>query len=466
MAEVAGRSRIAAATRLSFVHQSIMKHFLVFAMALVATRSTFADDWPQWFGPKRDGIWREEGILDKFPKDGPKQLWKHALGAGYTGPSVAGDRVYVMDRLAETIQGNPARATSGAGKERVLCLNAATGKEIWTHEYDCTYQRISYGFGPRTTPIIVDDRVYTLGTMGDLHCLEAKTGKPIWTVNFAKDLKAKVPVWGWSSNPLVDGNKIICLVGGEKQAVVAFDRSNGKVLWHALTTVEVGYSPPIIIEAGGKRQLIVWHSSSINSLNPETGDKYWSEKYPRDVQPNRPAAPIATPRVAGDVLFISSYYHGPIAIKLDSKEPKASVLWRGKTDDAEKVKGLRCLMSTPAIKDGYIYGFDRDGQLLCCKLDTGEQLWESLEHQGGKKKQFGSAFITPHKDRFFIFTDAGDLILADLSAKGYKEITRAKIITPTQPNSGREVVWCHPAYAHKCVFVRNDKEIVCVSLQG
>ena len=123
-------------------------------------------------------------------------------------------------------------------------------------------------------------------------------------------------------------------------------------------------------------------------------------------------------------------------------------------------------MSTPAIKDGYIYGFDRDGQLLCSKLDTGEQLWESLEHQGGKKKQFGSAFITPHKDRFFIFTDAGDLILADLSAKGYREISRAKIITPTQPNSGREVVWCHPAYAHKCVFVRNDKEIVCVSLQG
>jgi outer membrane protein assembly factor BamB len=90
-------------------------------------------------------------------------------------------------------------------------------------------------------------------------------------------------VWGWSSNPLVDGDKIICLVGGEKQAVVAFDRKTGDVKWSALTTTEIGYSPPVIFEIGGKRQLIVWHTESVNSLDPETGAKYWGEKYPRDV---------------------------------------------------------------------------------------------------------------------------------------------------------------------------------------
>jgi outer membrane protein assembly factor BamB len=377
-------------------------HRSIWATCLLLVAATWlrADDWPQWFGPQRDGVWREEGILTKFPEGGPKQLWKAPLGAGYSGPAVAGDRVYVMDRVAKKIEGNPAKAGTSPGKERVLCLDAKTGKEIWVHEYDCTYTRISYPFGPRTTPTIVGDRVYTLGTMGDLRCLEVKTGNPVWTVNFAKDLKAPVPIWGWSSNPLVDADKIICMVGGEKQAVVAFDRKNGKVLWSALTTEEVGYVPPVIFQAGGKRQLIIWHSESINGLNPETGEKYWGEKYPRDVAAARPAAPISTPRLAGDILFISSFYHGPFALKLDSKEPKATVLWRGKTDDFKKVEGLRCLMNTPVIKDGHVYGICRSGELRCCKLDTGEELWESLEHQGGKQTQFGTAFIIPHKDRF------------------------------------------------------------------
>jgi outer membrane protein assembly factor BamB len=425
-----------------------------------------ADDWPQWFGPKRDGVWREDGILEKFPKDGPKQLWKTPLGPGYSGPAVANGFVYAMDRQAEKITGNPAKGNSSPGSERVLCLDAKTGREVWKHEYDCKYQKISYGFGPRTTPTIVGDKLYALGTMGDLQCLETKAGKLVWAVSFFKDYMAPVPAWGWSSNPLVDGDKIICLVGGEKQAVVAFDRNSGKKLWSALTTEEIGYAPPVIFEAGGKRQLIIWHSDSVNSLNPETGEVYWTEKYPRDVRASRPAAPISTPQLAGDVLFISSFYHGPIAFKLDPKEPKATLYWRAKTDDSEKVRGLRSLIGTPVIKDGHIYGICRSGEMRCCKLDTGDQVWESLEHQNDKKAQFGAAFIIPHKDRFFVFTDAGNLIVADLSPKGYKEISRAKVIEPTQGNSGRDIVWCHPAFANKCIYVRNDREIVCVSLAG
>ena len=437
---------------------------LVLSAAILAPSLAAADDWPQWFGPMRDGVWREDGIVERFPAGGLKQLWKTPIGPGYSGPAVADGRVYVMDRVAAKIEGNPARGITAPGKERVLCLDARTGKEVWVHEYDAPYKRISYGFGPRVTPTVVGDRVYTLGTMGDLKCLDKKDGKPVWAKNFASDFKAPVPIWGWSSNPLVDGDKIICLVGGEKQAVMAFDRHTGKTLWSQLTTEEIGYAPPVIFEIGGKRQLIVWHSSSVNSLDPETGDVYWREKYPRDVAPNRPAAPISTPRLAGEVLFVSSFYHGPFALKLDTREPKATVLWRGKTDDFMKVEGLRSLIGTPVIKDGHVYGICRNGEMRCHKLDTGEELWESLEHQGGKPKQFGAAFIIPHKDRFFVFTDAGDLIIADLSPRGYKELSRTKLIEPTQANSGRDVVWCHPAFANKCVYVRNDREIVCVSL--
>ena len=121
-------------------------------------------------------------------------------------------------------------------------------------------------------------------------------------------------------------------------------------------------------------------------------------------------------------------------------------------------------MSTPVIKDGHFYGICRNGELRCCKLEDGKQLWETLAHQNDKEKQFGTTFITPHKDRFFLFTDSGELIIAHLSPKGYKEISRAKIITPTQPNYGRDVVWCHPSFAGKCLYVRNDKEIICVNL--
>jgi outer membrane protein assembly factor BamB len=441
--------------------------FCTLVLSIGVVGSIRADDWPQWFGPQRDGIWREEAILDKFPAGGVKPIWKMPLGAGYSGPAVANGFVYVMDRQgAKPIEGNPAKGTSGDGQERVVCLNAKTGVQAWAHAYDCVYKKISYGFGPRTTPTIVGDRVYALGTMGDLRCLDTKDGKLIWSKNFVTDFNAPIPIWGWSSNPLVDGDKIICLVGGEKQAVVAFNRKTGEKLWSALTTSEIGYAPPMIFEIGGKRQLIIWHSESVNSLNPDTGEKYWGEKYPRDVQASRPAAPIATPRLAGDVLFVASYYHGPFALKLDMKEPKASVLWRAPSDDSNKVKGQRCLIATPAIKDGHIYGIDRSGELRCCELGTGKELWNTLDHQDGKSTQYGTTFIIPHKERFFLFTDAGNLIIVDLSAKGYREISRAKVIEPTQGNSGRDVVWCHPAFANKCIFVRNDKEIVCVSLAG
>lgn len=424
-------------------------------------------DWPRWFGPKNDGAWHEDGIMAKFPAGGLKPMWSTKIGAGYSGPSMADGLVYVMDRaFADDTVKPTAKLGNSDGKERVLCLDAKTGAIVWKHEYECKYQRISYGFGPRTTPNIVGDKVYTLGTMGDLFCLDAKKGTVLWKKNFVTDFKAPVPIWGWSANMLIDGDNLYALVGGEKRAIVCFDRNQGAEKWGALTTEEIGYAPPVIIEAGGKRQLIVWHSSSINALNPANGDKYWSELYPKDVKPNRPAAPISTPQLANDMLFVTSFYHGPIALKLDPKEPKASVAWRAKTDDYLKVDGLRSLMSTPIIKDGHIYGICRNGELRCQTLDHGKELWNTLEHQGGKEAPFGTAFMVPHKERCFLFCDNGDLVICQLSPKGYKELSRTNVIKPTQPNSGRSVVWSHPAFANKCIFVRNDQEIICVNLAG
>jgi outer membrane protein assembly factor BamB len=426
-----------------------------------------ADDWPQWLGPKRDGVWRETGLLDKFPAGGPKVLWRTPIENGFAGPAVAGGRVYVADRRrGRDEKGEPLRPTRDGGfpgSERILCLNAADGKVIWKHEYDCPY-KVSYPDGPRCTPLVHGGKVYALGAMGDLFCLDAKKGDVIWSKNLPKEYKAEVPVWGYAAHPLIDGDLLYCLVGGEGSAVVAFNKDTGREAWKALTYEEIGYAPPMIFEAGGKRQLIVWPSEAVISLNPATGEVYWSHPYPAKGKPQRPSVSIATPTILDNRLYVSSYYHGGLMLKLDKEKPESSVLWRSQ-DTPRKQDGLHALSASPVLKDGHLYGISGEGQLLCQKIETGEVVWESLQAIGGEKANFGNAFLTPcGGDRFVLFSDSGHLILADLSPKGYKEIDRAKVLEPTYQARGRTVVWSAPAYADRCAFARNDKEIICVSL--
>src|SRR5438094_3334310 len=237
--------------------------FLRHALALAASAafSLHADDWPQWLGPQRDGVWRETGILEKFPADGPKVRWRTAIGGGYTGPAVARDHVYLMDRQLAPGTSNPSDPFARGeipGSERVLCLNEADGRILWKHEYDCPYA-VSYPAGPRATPTVHAGKVYALGTEGNLFCLDATSGKEFWSHDFKKDYGVKTPMWGFAGHPLIDGKKLICLVGGEGSVAVAFDKDSGKELWRALSAKEPGYCPPMIYEFAGKRQLILWH---------------------------------------------------------------------------------------------------------------------------------------------------------------------------------------------------------------
>jgi len=439
------------------------------SLALISAPAN-ADDWPQWLGPKRCGVWRETGILDHFPKDGPKVRWRTTIGMGYAGPAVAEGRVYVHDRmLAPDVKNpdNPFSKNKIAGKERILCLDDKDGKEIWKHEYDCAYE-ISYASGPRTTPSIVDGKVYTLGAMGHLLCLDAKDGKVIWSKNLPEEFNSGVPMWGFSASPLVDGDKVITLAGGADHVVVALNKDTGKEIWHALSAKEIGYCPPVIVQAGGKRQLIIWHPESVNSLDPETGKPYWSEKLLVNA-----GMSIPMPRLEDNKLFVTGFYCGSMMLKLDSEQPAEQLLWKekGKNEQPQSTKALHAVMSTPYLKDGYIYGVCSYGQLRCLKADTGERIWESLKATGEKDEpveRWANAFIIPNGDRFFISNEKGDLIIAKLSPKGYEEISRAHILEPTGktgPFGGnRSIVWSHPAFANKSMYARNDKEIVCVSL--
>jgi outer membrane protein assembly factor BamB len=423
-------------------------------------------DWPQWWGTQRDGVWHETGLVEKFPPRGPTVVWRVPLGGGYSGPAVVGRRVYVTDRVRiKDEAGNPARNTRDGipGNEAVICLDASSGKEIWKHSYSCPYQ-ISYASGPRCTPLIEGNRVYTLGAMGDLLCLNAESGAVIWSKNIAKEYHVDPPVWGYAGHPLIDNHRLICTVGGAGSAVVAFDKETGKEIWKGLTSEEVGYSPPMIFEAGGKRQLIIWLSETLNSLDPETGKPYWTQAYPLDTRVQRPAVNIVTVRRDATHLFISTFYHGPMMLELAANKPGVKVLWHGKSNNPNKPDGLHSLMATAVLKDGCIYGVCAMGELRCIDAATNKQLWQTYQATGGKRSDCGTAFLIPQGDRFIIFNDQGELILAKLSPAGYQEISKAKILDPNEAARGRMVVWSHPAFANRCVFARNDKEMVCVSL--
>src|SRR5437763_1723796 len=344
-----------------------------------------------------------------------------------------------------------------AGKERVLCLRASDGKELWKYEYDCAY-KISYPSGPRTTPAISGGKVYTLGAEGNLVCVDAESGKPFWSKDLKKEYQIDAPHWGFCGHPLVDGNKLFCLVGGPGSVAVAFDKNTGKEIWRALSsTPDAGYCPPKMIEAGGKKQLLIWHPQSLNSLNPETGEVYWTEKLAPQYEMS-----CSTPQKSGDFLYASGIGKCAALFKLSRDKPAVDVVWIAKPNQA-----VFCSNSTPQIDGEAIYGNDCEvGNLRGVSLASGERLWETFKPTtgGDRRESHGTAFLTKNGDRYFIFSETGDLIVARLTPEKYEEISRAHLIEPTNEAFGRPVVWNHPAYANKCVFVRNDKEIVCTNL--
>ena len=425
----------------------------------LAAADSGTHDWPQWLGPQRDGVWRETGLLEKFPAGGPPVRWRTPIGSGYSGPAVANGRVFVMDRILAKSPGENFQRGVIPGNERVLCLNAADGKILWQHEYECPYD-VSYPAGPRVTPVVRDGKVFTVGAEGNLFCLNADTGKVIWSRDYKRDYNAQSPMWGFSAHPLLDGQKLICLVRGPGTTVVAFDKEAGKELWRALSAKEPGYCPPMICEAGRKRQLLVWHPEALNSLDPETGKVHWS--IPFNV---RSGLTVSTPRVHGDLLFVTSFYNGPLLVRLAADKPAATVLWRGNSSSERNTDKLHSIIATPFIEDGHIYGVDSYGQFRCLKVDTGERVWETFAPTtGGEQVRWGTTFIIKNGDRFFLPNEKGDLIIAKLSPKGYEEISRAHLLEPTNTDPRRPVVWSHPAFANRCMYWRNDKEIICVSL--
>lgn len=452
------------------VSRCILVSLCLIAGGVLTVNQTIADEWPRWMGPQRDGVWRESGIVDRLPELGERVVWRHKLGGGYAGPAVAHGAVFVMDRSDDpkgaSVENNIRDAGKLTGKERVLCLDETTGKPRWTHSYDCEYT-IAYPTGPRCTPTVDGDRVYTLGAMGDLLCLQAADGKVLWRKKLTEQYQTRPPLWGFASHPRVDGDHLLVPTGGRGSGVVAFNKHTGKEIWKAVTTKDVGYAPLVIYEpADAARQLIFWHSDGITSLNPANGDVYWNVKFP--YQPNPSQTTIATPRIIGDKLLISEYYKGSLLLKLKADPPGVEELWRSHDNDPRHKTSLNSMMTTPVVDEGYVYGIGYDargrGLLRCIELDSGKLQWSEEKWMEDEGVLFATSFLVRNEDRYFMFNDNGELMIAKLSPDGFEPISRTKLLKPSSVARGREVVWSHPAYANRRIYARNDEEIICVDL--
>ena len=328
---------------------------LLIAGVVAAGARVAAEDWPEWRGRGRLGVWTETGLLEKFPDTGLRVAWRTAIHGGYAGPAVAGGRVFVTD----------VRRVSGSRMiERAVALDEANGRILWTREWEADYSGLEtiFAVGPRATPTVDGNRVYVIGTMGDLLALDVGDGRVLWQKDFVKDFDASVPSWGMTSAPLVDGDRLIAVVGGEPNAkVMAFDKLTGDEIWRALSSDwEPGYNQPIIIEAARTRQLIIWHPRAVSSLNPATGAVYWEVPYEVDL-----GMTVATPVHSGAYLLVSSFYNSARMLKLDEAAPAAALAWRG---DNESISAL---IATPVIDGKYIYGMS-SGELACWELETGK----------------------------------------------------------------------------------------------
>ncbi len=451
--------------------KSFLGKFLVIVTAVLAGHGLAnADDWPRWMGPQGDGVWKETGIVDRFDSAEAKVVWRKKVGGGYGGPSVANGRVFVMDRVGDTqgvkVENNIRTTGALAGGERILCLDEKSGEKIWEHTYDCEYT-VAYPTGPRCTPTIDGELVYALGAMGHLNCLNAATGKVIWSKDLLSEYKTRPPLWGFSSHPLVDGNQLLVPTGGEGSALVSFDKKTGKELWRVGSTRDVAYAALVLHEPkDAPRQLIFWHADGVTSYSPKDGKEFWNVKFPEQTNPSQTS--IATPRIVGDRLFISEFYKGSLLLQIQAKPPGVKELWRSYVKDKRHKESLNSMMTTPVIKDGHVYGIGYVGRgvgtLRCFELESGKMIWSKDDWMEKKPVVFATSFLVENQGRYFMMNDNGELMIAKMSPDGFEEISRTKLLKPTSVARGRDVVWSHPAYANKRVFARNDEEIICVDL--
>lgn len=383
-------------------------------------------DWPQWRGPDRDGISKETGWYTAWPQSGPVRLWEKNVGYGYSAVSVSDGRLFTM--------GN-----RGA-RDTVYCLNAETGAEFWTHSYPC---RQGHFKGPRMAPTIDADRVYSLSREGNLFCFSAASGEIIWSRGLQKDFRLRSHRHGMSCHPLVVDNLLILEIGAEDAAVIALDKMKGELVWRS-GNEKLGYSSPVLATLGGQRCVVMLTGSALLGLNPQNGQQLWRHPWTPESQ-----CAIATPIISGDKILLSSGYKTASAL-LQVKGAEVATLWQNQV--------IVTQYNTCVLVDGHLYGFHGNEQsniknqfLKCVSFETGQEVW--------KQAGLGKAALMYADGKLIILSELGDLVIAEASPKGYRELGRAPVVPKR--------CWTMPVLSDGKIYCRNERgDLVCIGISG
>lgn len=418
-----------------------MRRYIVLLIALLASAlggflqadsterptSDAPSDWPQWRGENRDAVSPERGLLDRWPDGGPRVVWRTDVGAGYSSVSISGDRLYTL--------------WDEQGTQYLFCLDAATGKESWRLAVGTAFKH-HYGDGPRSTPLVDDGVVYAVGTQGRVVAVNSATGEPIWQHDLVREYGAKLPSYGYSSSPLVVGDRLVIEAGGKNATFMAFDKKSGQVAWRSEND-SPAYSSPIDVSIDGVAQVVFWSAHGLHSLSPDDGKVLWRYAWetfcPVTGDPLNTGTPI---HIAPDRIYISSG-SGAAVLRIAREDEKFKVETVWESDE------MRSDVNTSVLLGNYIYGFDR-GTLKCLDARTGEIQWKARGFQRGS--------LIAADGKLIVFGESGNLALVDATPDGFVQKDTAQIL------DGKN--WTSPSLAAGKLYLRNHDEMVCLDMKG
>jgi outer membrane protein assembly factor BamB len=401
-----------------------MKMSGIFLALVIAVVCSMAADWPQFLGPARNGTTTETGLLQSWGEKGPPIVWQKEVGEGFSAPVVVGERLILFHRIGD--------------EEVVECLNAGNGKELWKHRDPTKYvDPLSKGDGPRSTPLIDGDRVYTLSPGGRLLCLKLADGDKVWQRELLKDYKVPPSYFGVGTSPILESGRLLVNVGGRDAGIVAFDADTGKEVWKA-TEDGASYSSPAAADIDGVRHVIFLTRQGIVSLDPVNGNvrfhKRWRSRMDASVN-------AATPVVLGDRLFFTACYDTG-AILVRAKKDGIEELWSNN-------RSLSCHFGTPVYHDGYLYGFDgrqeHGTELRCVEASTGKVQWS--------RQGFGCGSMILAEGNLIVLSEKGELASIECKSDKYREKARAAVLT--------EPCRAHMALANGRLYARDNRKLVC-----
>jgi outer membrane protein assembly factor BamB len=407
----------------------------------VLANAARADDWPQWRGPERTGVSGETGLLKKWPDGGPKLLWERKnIGGGYSTPVVVGDRIYLMvDRK---------------GDEYVLALAVADGAEIWARRVG----KVGPNKGPqypgtRSTPTVEGDRLYALGSDGDLACLERNSGKVVWSKSLRKDFGGAPGMWAYSESVLIDGDKLICTPGGKSATLVALNKKNVETIWKCAVPQgdAAGYASPIVVEVGGVRQYVQFVGGGVVGVDAAKGEFLWRYDKTKD-----PAANIPTPVFHDGCVFTSTSRNGSglNRIKVQDGSVRSEQVYFNTTK-------LNSIGGVVRVGD-YVYGTDAKGDLVCMDFKSGEEKWRhACVGWASLCCADGMLYVRGHGGTGFGPEAPVKVALVEATPEGYREKGRFE-----QPDHGDRPAWPHPIVANGRLYLRDGQVLLSYDIKG